>query len=358
MSHLSVVRRAATAVVASALAATLVAATAPAQAVAPVSSPAGHAATWLDQQLTNGLIVEGGFNNYGTSIDLALALRAIGHHPAAVRRVNRAVEHHVGRYIGRNGEQYAGATAKTLVLVEATGGDPRSFGGVNLVRRLSRLVSTSGPTKGRIVDQSQYGDFANVLGQILAVRGLTGAHSGYAGMTRRFLLQQQCHQGYFRLFFSKVASAHQSCGASSPADPDATAYAVIQLWHASSGHPVLRSALRRAAAWLASHQRANGSFLGGTTTATSNTNTTGLAAVALAAVHDCTAAEQAAGWVHGLQVGHQPSGSPLAGQRGAIAYDRAGFKAGVRDGITSDTFDQWVRATSQAAPALLYLHGC
>src|SRR5205085_3969994 len=110
-------------------------------------------------------------------------------------------------------------------------------------------------------------------------------------------------------------------------------------WRVSKGHAVLRSALRRAAAWLASHQRTNGSFIGGTTTATPNANSTGLAGWALATVHDCAAAQRAAAWVAGLQVGRQTSGSKLAGQRGAIAYNRAGFRAGERDGITADTFD-------------------
>ena len=36
-------------------------------------------------------------------------------------------------YTSRNKDRYAGPTAKLLVLAQVTGGDPTSFGGVNLV---------------------------------------------------------------------------------------------------------------------------------------------------------------------------------------------------------------------------------
>jgi len=353
-THTSV-RRAATALVATGLATSLVAAGSPAQA-----APADRGAHWLSDQLTGGLVHNDqfDFDDYGLSIDTAFGLHAIGGHTSDVRQVRHALSSHVGDYTGIGAEKYSGATAKLLVLVQSTGGDPTGFGGVNLVKKLNGLVTTKGPAKGRIADQSQFGDFANTIGQILAARGLTTAKSGRATAVRDFLLEQQCRQGFFRLNFSKPKAQHQSCGKNSPADPDATSYAVVQLWRTSKGHPVLRDALRRASAWLAEQQRKNGSFIGGTSTATPNTNSTGLAAWALATSGRCTAAKQAAQWVSGFQLGAQAPGSKLAGQRGAIAYDRAGMKAGRRDGITTETQDQWRRATSQAAPALRFRHGC
>jgi hypothetical protein len=45
----------------------------------------------------------------------------------------------------------------------------------------------------------------------------------------------------------------------------------------------------------------------------------------------------------------------LAGQKGAIAYDRAALQEGQEFGIGVETADQWRRATSQAAPALAFL---
>lgn len=355
MSKLSVIRRAGTTAVASALTITLVGAGGAAQA-----APADHSAHWLSDQLTGGLIHNpnfGGFDDYGLSIDTAFALQAIGGHGSDVRAVRNAMSGHVGDYIGTGGEKYAGSTAKLLVLAETTGADPKSFGGVNLVKRLNGLVHRTGPAEGRIVDASQFGDFANTIGQILAVRGLTEAKSGYAGKTRRFLLEQQCRQGYFRLSFAKLSSHHQSCGKKSPADPDVTSYAVIQLWKTSKSNAKLRGALRHAAAWLVKQQRKSGAFIGGTSTSTPNTNSTGLAAWALAKGGKCSPAKAAAKWVAGFQV-RKNSGPQLTGQRGAIAYDRAAFRAGKRHGITDATQDQWRRSTTQAAPALLFRHGC
>lgn len=355
MSTSTSVRRAATALVATALATSLVAAGSPAQA-----APADRGAHWLSRQLTGGLVHNDQFgsDDYGLSIDTAFALKAIGGHSSEVRQVRRAMSGHVSDYTGAGGEKYSGATAKLLVLVQSTGGDPKRFGGVNLVKRLNGLVTRSGPAKGRIADKSQFGDFANTVGQVLAVRGLTGVGSGFAGPARRFLLEQQCRAGYFRLNFSKPKSRHQSCGKKSPADPDATSYAVVQLWKASKGHAQLRRALKRAAAWLGQQQRKNGSFVGGTSTGSPNTNSTGLAAWALGSVHRCAAAKRAAQWVTRFQVGAEPSGSKLAGQRGAIAYDRSALKAGRKHGIVVQTQDQWRRATAQAAPALRFRHGC
>lgn len=356
---MSLIRRAVVALLSSALAVSLVGGEA--HASAPPSSPAGHGATWLSAQLTDGLIHNpnfGGFDDYGLTADTVFALRAIGGHRADVLQARAALAHHVGDYTGSGTEKYAGATAKLLVLAESTGADPRSFGGVNLVRKLNGLVIRSGPAQGRIADQSQFGDFANTIGQILAVRGLTGAKSGEAGAARRFLLQQQCAGGYFRLDFAKVTAARQGCRASSPADPDATSYAVVQLWKTSRSNARLRAALVKAVAWLGTQQRHSGAFSGGTSTATPNTNSTGLAAWALGLTGHCRAARAAATWVADFQVGPQPAGSKLAGQRGAIAYDRSALRAGTRDGITPEAQDQWRRASSQAAPGLLYRHGC
>jgi hypothetical protein len=361
MPSISLVRRAAATLVASAVTLSLVAAGGAAQA-----APADRGATWLTHQLTGGLIHNDQFDSddYGLTADTVFALKAIGGEKAEVRRARNALAAHVGDYTagstatGDPGGRYAGATAKLLVLAQRTGGDPVDFGGVNLVGRLNRLVTKKGPAAGRIVDKSSFGDFSNTIGQVLAVRGLTAARSGQAGKARRFLLEQQCRQGYFRLNFAKLKATHQSCGKSSPADPDATSYAVVQLWRTSHGHAKLRGALRHAVAWLVTQQRRSGAFVGGTSTSTPNTNSTGLAAWALGTARRCSAARAAASWVVGLQVGPQGGGSKLNGQRGAIAYDKAALKAARRDGITTETMDQWRRATSQAAPGLLFRHGC
>ncbi len=364
---MSLLHRASVALLSTALVVSVAAGGSPAQAAAASpGSSAGHGATWLSHQFTGGLVHNpnfGGFDDYGLTIDTVFALRAIGGHTPEVRTARHALAANIENYItgesfGDVGSTYAGPTAKSLVLAQTTGGDPTSFGGVDLVKTLNGLVTKSGAARGRIVDVSTFGDNANTIGQILAVRGLSAAKSSKAGAARTFLLEQQCKAGYFRLNFAKPKASNQSCGKKSPADPDATSYAVIQLWQTSRDNPRLRTALKAAVGWLAKQQRKNGSFVGGTSTATPNTNSTGLAAWAFGRTGQCRAAKAAATWVAGFQLGTQAAGSPLAGQRGAIAYDKAGLKAGQHDGITDATQDQWRRATSQAAPGLLFRHGC
>jgi len=168
MSRTTLLGRAGATLVASAVTVSLILAGGTAQAAS-----ADRGAGWLAGQLDNGVMVNGGFADYGLSIDTAFALKAVGGHGSDVRQIRDAVEQNVGDYIagdsfGDPGSTYAGATAKSLVLAQSTGTDPRDFGGVDLIKRLNGVVHTSGPAKGRIVDVSTFGDFANTLGQILA----------------------------------------------------------------------------------------------------------------------------------------------------------------------------------------------
>ncbi len=106
--------------------------------------------------------------------------------------------------------------------------------------------------------------------------------------------------------------------------------------------------IRRAAAWLVRTQRSNGSFAGN---GVANTNTTGLAATALALAGRSVAAERAAAWVSRRQVTDVvASGSRrLAREVGAIAYTSKELAAARKAGIPTDLRDQWRRATAQAA---------
>jgi hypothetical protein len=365
------VRRTGAALVASALAGSLAVAGGPADAVAS-SSPAGHGATWLAHQLNDeGLIYNpnfGGFNDYGLTIDTAFGLHAIGGRPHYVARARRALSHHVDSYTTGidfgTADIYSGAVAKLAVFAQATGGGARHFGGVNLIHRLNQRVITSGPSKGRIQDyvdpNNSFGaDSANVVGQIFAARALLKSGSDKARPVTRFLVQQQCSSGFFRLDFNTDKSAAaQGCTKGDKADTDVTALAVVQLSAAARHNATLRRALKDATGWLKRHQAADGSFGGSGPTAAPNSNSTGVAGWALEIRGRCTAARHAAGWLAKLQVTGDQSGTPLAGERGAIAYDRAALKTARQSGIDDSSRDQWRRATSQAAPALLALSRC
>lgn len=362
---MSLIHRAGALVASSALALTVVpggAATA-APAGRSTTSQAAAGATWLGHQLTHGLIHNNQYklDDYGLTADTALALDAIGGHRKARTAIRHALAHHVADYTTYKKSVFAGSVAKLLVVAQENGSTGRSFGGVNLVHRLSARVSTKAPTVGRIEDKAST-DYANTIGQVFAVRGLLGAKASRATDALGFLLKQQCRAGYFRLgFATSKTSAKQSCDAGTRAasapDTDVTALAVVELSPVSGLSPKLGKALDRAVAWLAKHQAKNGSFGGGPSTSAANTNSTGLAAWAFGVAGRCGPARRAASWVAKKQVAAARAGSPLSGERGAIAYDGAALKAAEKDGITVKTRDQWRRATTQAAPGLLYLSG-
>ncbi|HEU4811649.1 MAG TPA: hypothetical protein VFT00_05890 [Nocardioides sp.] len=351
----SLLHRSAVALAGGALIATSIAGTAQA-------APDDNGGSWLTRQLTNGLVHNGqyDFDDYGLTADTAFALKYIGGQRDSVREIRNALSQHVDSWTTGvdfgSSDVYAGSTAKAVVLAESTGADPRAFGGVDLVARLNKRVSSTAPTVGRIQDKSA-SDYANVIGQALAARGLSVAESGKADEAVRFLLKQQCSAGYFRLNFARKTRLDQTCdggrrATTSAPDTDVTAIAVLSLKAVPHKTPAIRSAIADAIAWLVRRQHDNGSFGGGPTTEASNANSTGVAGWALGELGACHAAQDAAQWVKNLQVTGDLSGTPLAGERGAIAYDRAALKAAKANGIGDTERDQWRRATSQAAPAL------
>lgn len=330
-----------------------------AAATSPTTSPARHGAHWLATQQAKGLVTTyssfGTLPDYGLTADLGVALKTIGGSHRALAKVEKAFAGHVASYTTGvdygSSDVYAGATAKALFFAQTTGAKARDFGGLNLVTQLNRRVSTVKGIAGRIQDKSAYGDYANTIGQSYAAVGLARARSHKAASTMRFLLKQQCRAGFFRLDFASPTATKQTCDAGSKAlsapDTDVTALTVINLETIRKPGPRVRAAINRASRWLARHQARNGSFTGGPTTATSNANSTGLAARALALSGRCAPARDAARWVVKLQR-----------DNGAIGYDKAAFNAAKKSGITKVTRDQWRRATTQAAPALRYLNRC
>jgi hypothetical protein len=341
--------------VAGSLLAALTAVAGPASAAG--TSPAGRGADWLVGQLTDGVVHNDQYdwNDFGLSIDFGLALTEVGGHRPAVRRISGALAENLPTYIGDGATSAsAGATAKAAIFAEAASADPRSFGGVDLISRLQHLTTSS----GRIHDKGA-SDYSNVLQQAYAVSALSVARARKAGKATGFLLEQQCAAGFFRLNFSSSSATDQSCDGARRAkrapDTDATAVAVRMMRTIDHPRPRVQRSIAAAVRWLKGHQMKDGSFGGGTSTADSNTNSTGLAAWALGETGACRAARRAAVWVQGLQVTSQQSGTRLRSQVGAVAYDRAAFRAGRRHGITTETQDQWRRASAQAVPGLVYV---
>jgi len=338
----------------------------PAPAIAELDpEPAEAAAGWLAGELTGGLMSTAydgtDYPDYGLTADTWFALDAADAHTATRQAIVGALEQNVGSYIGNGStEQYAGSTAKLLVLAEQADAGPRNFGGVNLVRRLRSLIASGGADEGRVTDVSEYGDYANTIGQAFAVTGLAriGSPSKAAA---EFLLKQQCGKGYFRLTDGDVATNPKlTCSGGKAADDsdpdvDVTAYALKALLTAQqAGTTGVGSAITDARRWLLSKQRSGGAFGGVGPTSGANSNSTGLAGDALAAAGRGGAADDAAAWLVKRQV-TDPAGTELAGEKGAVAYDQAAYEAGEADGITDVTTDQWRRATAQATLGLTHL---
>ena len=343
----------------------------PASAATDVPAPAAARAgtAWLATQLTDGVIHNDAFDfdDLGMTMDIGLSMDEVGGDQALVRQLRSSLSTRVEEYVtgGSFGDpsfRLAGELAKSLVFAQATGADPRTYGGFDLVTEVEKTVTTSGPSAGRVVNYSPapgWDDYANSFSQALAVRGLSVAGSGKAATATDFLLLQQCSSGYFRTFFTADPSAaNQSCvEGTSPTDTDTTAFVVSQLVAVPARSAKVDSAIAKAVAWLGATQKTDGSFIGSTFTPDPNSNSTGLAAGALAAAGRCELAGKAAEWVGAHQVGTQRAGSPLVGDEGAIAYSDATFEQAKTAGITDDDRPTWWRTSVQAVAGLTHARG-
>ena len=353
-------------VAASALAQPLLAPAAQAATDVPATSAARASTGWLATQLTSGIVHNDqfAFDDYGLTVDIGISMDEVGGDQALVRQIRQAVGPHVDSYVsgvdyGVPEDLYSGSLAKALVFAQVSGADARSYGGYDLVSQVEDRVTSSGPSRGRLADRLAGADYANSFGQAFAARGLSVAGSARAGEVTDFLLEQQCSAGFFRIFFnSDPNAADQGCVEGTDGiDTDTTALVVAQLAAIPSRSAQVDAAIAKAVAWLVTTQKADGSFFGSEFTPDSNTNSTGLAASALAAAGRCEQAGRAAEWVSSLQVGPQPAGSPLAGEEGALAYSADTLATARTQGITVESRDQWRRATVQAVAGLTHVRG-
>ena len=343
-----------------------------------LQAPAGANAvddggTWLKKQLTGSLAVTEyrdewtdpenptwvEYTDGGLTADVAIALDAIGGRSRKVSAIGEALAPEVSNWTA-NGN-YANPVAKAAVTATTTGQDPRSFGGNDLIAQLEDRIADAAPITGRIEDGGGGSDYGSAIGQAYAALALGRADSPEADTTLAFLLEQQCSEGFFRLTLTAdKAAADQSCDAdtTSVPDTDATALAVILLGELDSADPDVDRVIDHAVRWLKETQKSNGAFGGGTSTARANSNSTGLAAWALGDFGACGRAEKAAEWVRSLQVRGTLRRTELAGEKGAIAYDRAAYRVAKDRGIKRIARDEWFRASAQAAPGLRFLRGC
>lgn len=294
-----------------------------AQTVEPTDDPAASAVSWLAGRFVDGTHLETVFDgvaypDYGLTADAVLAFDGadVAQDAAAAATGWLADPANVGAYAGDGtAESYAGPLAKLALVAAAQGEDAADFGGVDLLGRLTQRLAAS----GRFSDLSAFGDFSNGITQSLAVIALLRAGDDTpAGAGAGYLAGQQCDDGGFPLQFDQATCASQ---------PDATGFAVQAL---------LAAGLDDEAAAGLDHlqdvQQPDGGFQDA---GVANANSTGLAGQALRVGGRDAAADAAAGFLAGLQVGCNGATDLL----GAIRFDAAG---------TGDT----QRATAQGIPGL------
>lgn len=336
-----------------------------ATAAATDPAPATAAGTWLVGQLqATGWIAHNqqyDFDDYGLTIDAGIALDEAGAPDSVVASISDALADHIDAYVapGYGTSLSAGGTAKALVLAQAAGEDPTSYGGRNLVTDLEGRVSSDGANGGRIEDDWDSGDpnaadYANVIGQAFAAHGLDTAGSARTDAVTDFLLEQQCSAGYFRLDLSDVAAADQSCdGSDGKPDVDATALA-IQSLQGQLDDTDVAGHVADAVDWLLAHQKASGGFGSDADIPTANADSTGEAAYALLISGETDAAAKAAAWLRAHQATNVANCVYYdAADAGAVLYDDAARKAAQAAPMDAALTDQSLRATSEALVGLL-----
>lgn len=203
------------------------------------SAAAADAAGWLVDQLDpSGLLTttygDTTWPDPGLTADAVLALVAVDDPRATDVAARLAAPDNVTSYLGDGGTTLrAGATAKLAATLTAAGHDPRDVAGRDL---LDELVAGQLPD-GRLADRGEE-DHSQTVTQAWGVLALTDPPATEArAAATRYLLQQQCDDGGFR-----VDPDVDGCAS----DVDATAFAVSALVAAGAHAQEVEDAV----AWL------------------------------------------------------------------------------------------------------------
>lgn len=219
-------------------------------------------------------------------------------------------------------QQDTGLIAKAVVALDAAGHSTTAYGGLN-PQQLVLDSFTQGAEPGWAGSPTGP-ESVNAFGQGYAMIAAANVRKLPAASVR-FLADVQCDGGGFPMYFTPSDTCNP--------DPDGTALLVMGLRAAKQqGITQADAPLNKAVNWLASMQRANGSYFGAVPfTAVENSNTSGLVAAALSDLKPDTVAG-IRGWITGMQQSN-----------GAIGYDTKV----AADGITVNNRGTWVRSTAQ-----------
>jgi hypothetical protein len=198
--------------------------------------------------------------DFGLTIDGALALAATGDQVPALRKIVAFIAGNDKDASGKTvndwtgiGTRYAsgGAIGKEALLAEVVGGNPRSFGGRNLIAALDASVCTraSGGANPACPAAGSYHDDTSVFDQALGIMAqLRAGQAAGAAAPIAYLESLQRSDGSFPSLIP----------ASGGPDVDSTAMAVMAL--ALAGGPRAGAGVSSGLAWIASQQERDGGF--------------------------------------------------------------------------------------------------
>lgn len=265
------------------------------------SVPAGEidvpaAARWVSGQLRDGThVVDEGAeapDDFLTT-EAAYALAAANGRGPALDKVAAHLTTRVGAYAYPNGTDaapYAPAAARLALVAEVTEGDPRDFGGRDLLGDLAKHVCPAGPEAGSPAPGcTAKGDFHGADyadGQALAVLALLrgGVEPPADAVTR--LTRLVCQDG-------SVTSILIRPGENCDGDPMTTGLVALVLKEAGGQDAVVA----KARAYLRKAQLKSGAFPASNGATTGSVATSGYAAQALRALGDGDAADAAVAWL-------------------------------------------------------------
>lgn len=253
---------------------------APAIAAPTAPTAAADAGTWLSGQFTHGQYYTSPYSgkaDVSGTADLLLGLLASRTGQSTATAVDAWLQ---GRATGVTS---AGQLAKLAIVASAMGDDPASYGGVDLVTRITDAVAAA--TSGDLGDP--YSDALAIIA--LHRAGATVPASLIAGLAGR-----QNSDGEF--YFGTIGDSDYF------ADPDSSGVAISAL-NLVKSDPTAGTALGKAVAWAVTNRTATGYW-----SSYSPVNTTGLIGSAL--LEQGTDVSAAVTWLEGQQKDAGGSGLP------------------------------------------------
>lgn len=199
------------------------------------AAAAGVAGGWLADQVGPDGSVTGGFSVAGDTGSTALALAMVGVEGDAFDRAVDYLADNVEDYVAPDAFDNPGRLGRLLMVIEAAGGDPGDFGGIDPQQRLLDSIQGSGVFGADASVQSNFN-------QSLGVLGLAAVGAPVPASASSFLEDQQCPAGspagtIGGWGFVVRASPGDPCGTGDP-DTNTSAVAIQALAATGASDPV------------------------------------------------------------------------------------------------------------------------